>query len=519
MTDVQLAAIAAAKRLVEDLAFYAEKCLKIRPKAGGLVPLRLNRVQRAIHERLEEQRRRTGRVRAIILKARQPGCSTYISARFYHRVTTGAGLKAFILTHRDRATAALFSISRRFHDHCPSPLKQKTRAANANEIAFGALDSSIEVGTAKAEGVGRADTINLFHGSEVAFWARADEHMAGILQAIPNADGTEVILESTANGLANLFHKMWKAAERGEGPYQPIFLPWFWHEEYEEPAPEGWHPPEAFAEYADLHDLTPDQTYWAWQKNAELAISLSLSPDEICWRFRQEYPATPDEAFQAGDHESFIPANLVVKARAATAPDQTKAPLVLGVDSGRHHDRTKIIDRRGRCAGHLVDETLTGDEMEVAGKLARLIDLHKPVKVYMDVTGGYGAGAYDRLKEKGYSDIVVPVNFGAKATDDRQYANKRAEMWGLLRDWLNDPGGADIIDDDELHGDLCAPGYHFTSSDQVRLEPKDKIKARLGRSPDKGDAVALTFAERLRPARPSYALASKADSRYSPHNW
>ncbi len=73
-------------------------------------------------------------------------------------------------------------------------------------MVFDALDSGYRVGTAGTEGVGRSETIQYFHGSEVAYWKNADSHMSGILQAVPEEDGTEIILESTANGIGGLFY-------------------------------------------------------------------------------------------------------------------------------------------------------------------------------------------------------------------------------------------------------------------------------------------------------------------------
>ena len=74
------------QRLKGNFPHYAAKCLKIRPKKGGLIPLDLNRVQEFIHNKSEQQTKKTGKVRALILKARQPGCSTYVEGRFYWRV-------------------------------------------------------------------------------------------------------------------------------------------------------------------------------------------------------------------------------------------------------------------------------------------------------------------------------------------------------------------------------------------------------------------------------------------------
>src|SRR5262249_59037905 len=93
-------------------------------------------------------------------------------------------------------------------------------------------DSGYKVGTAGTKAVGRSSTIQLFHGSEVAFWPFADTHAAGILQAVPNEDNTEIILESTANGIGNFFHQAWRDAEAGKNDYIAIFVPWFWQEEY-----------------------------------------------------------------------------------------------------------------------------------------------------------------------------------------------------------------------------------------------------------------------------------------------
>ncbi len=101
------------RRLKGDFTHYAAKCLKIRPKQGGLIPFELNAVQRIIHERLECQLAETGKVRALILKARQPGCSTYIEGRDYWKVTHREGVRAFILTHKQEATDNLFGMAER----------------------------------------------------------------------------------------------------------------------------------------------------------------------------------------------------------------------------------------------------------------------------------------------------------------------------------------------------------------------------------------------------------------------
>jgi hypothetical protein len=93
----------------------------------------------------------------------------------------------------------------------------------------------------------------------------------------------------------------------------------------------------------------------------------------------------------------------------------------------------------------------------------------------------------------GYAKTVVGVNFGVRAMDPTRYFNLRAEMWGKVHDWIVDQP-CDIPDTDSLHQDLCGPLYSYTSARQIKLELKEDMAKRGLRSPDEGDALALTFA-------------------------
>ncbi len=510
------------QRLKDDFPHYAARCLRIRPKTGGLRSFELNGVQRRLHARIEAQRARRGRVRVLVLKARQPGVSTYVAGRFFWRVTHSPGLHAFILTHRNQATDNLFAIAKRFQEHCPAPVRPTLGSSNAKELRFSDLDSGYRVGTASAAGVGRSETIQCFHGSEVAFWPRAEEHAAGILQAVPDADGTEVILESTANGLGGVFYDLCRAAERGEGDFELVFIPWFWHADYRRPPPDNWVPPAAFLAYERLHGLGRPQTYWAYAKNRELAVALAADPEALCWKFHQEYPATAQDAFQSGGGDSLIASDLVLRARRQELPAPGPGtPLVLGVDVARGGaDKTRILDRQGRRYGHRVNRTLAcPDLMQVAGILAAEIERLRPDRVFIDATGGYGAAVYDRLKELGFRGLVSAVEFGGRARDPEAFANRRAEIWAALRDHLREPGGCDLVDDEELHRHLCAPGYSFDSSGRLLLERKEEIKKRLGFSPDAGDAAALTHAEPLRRRDGPRTRPPRAEGDYRVHGW
>ena len=225
------------RRLRDDFEHYAPRCLKIRSKAGKIEPFELNKAQKHIHACIEEQKRLTGKVRVLILKGRQQGASTYTEGRFYWLVSHRKGVRSFILTHEAESTAALFEMAERYHEHCPSLVKPSTGSSNAKELVFDRLDSGYKVGTAGNKAVGRGTTLQFFHGSEVAFWPHAAEHAKGVMQAIPDADDTEVVLESTANGIGNYFHQQWQAAEAGDSEYLAIFVPWFWQPEYRKAVP------------------------------------------------------------------------------------------------------------------------------------------------------------------------------------------------------------------------------------------------------------------------------------------
>lgn len=487
------AQLQALSLLRTDFPRYAAECLKIRTKSGKIEPLQLNRAQRYVHERLEEQRESTGKVRALLLKARQQGFSTYIGGRYYWRSSLSRGLRVFILTHEQDATDNLFEMVGRYHDH--SPLKPSTGASSAKELLFDKLDSGYSVGTAGSKAVGRSKTVQLFHGSEVAFWPNAPTHFAGVVQAIPDLPGTEIVLESTANGIGGEFHERWQQAEAGIGDYIAIFVPWFWSDEYRRPAVVGFRLDDEEQAYAEAHGLDLEQMTWRRAKIAELKDPML---------FKQEYPATADEAFQTTGHDAFIKPELVLRARKSDL--KGVGPLVGGGDPARFgNDRFSLAWRRGRKVEEVQSKTKL-DTVQGANWIRAEIDTRQPKKVFVDM-GGMGAGTVDILHSWGapYDRIVVGVNFGGaprkppKLDENKKPLpgplNRRAEMWDDSRDWLEDDLGADVPDRDSIQADACGPGYRYNVNQMLVLEAKEDMIKRGVRSPDEWDAIALTFAE------------------------
>lgn len=478
-----------ARKLKDDFKYYAKRNLKIRSKNGQIVPLILNEAQEYAHSVIEGQRSKTGRVRVLILKGRQQGMSTYTEGRFYHKTTWRKGVQAFILTHEQQATDNLFSMVSRYHEN--SHTQPSTARASTKELYFDKLDSGYKVGTAGTKGVGRSSTIQYFHGSEVAFWPNADEHVTGIFQAIPDAPDTEVILESTANGIGNLFHKMWQRAESGQSEFKAIFIPWYWQSEYCKEVPDGFKLDQEEEAYKSAYNLTDCQMVWRRSKiYDDFHGDLSL--------FRQEYPATSTEAFMVSGEDSFISPDLVVGARKSKIEEDYGAKI-LGVDPARFgNDLMAFCFRQGRKV-HWFKTFSKKDTMEAVGLIAKEIRENQFDAVFIDI-GGLGVGIYDRLIELGHRK-VYPVNFGSKATDDETYLNKRAEIWGEVKNWLKSLP-VSVPDDDELHSDLISPRYSYDSMQRIKLEKKEEMRKRGVRSPDKGDALALTFSEPVAPPPP-----------------
>lgn len=328
------------------------------------------------------------------------------------------------------------------------------------------------------------------HNSEVAFYKHADEHAKGIMQAVPNVNNTEIIIESTANGVGDWFHQMWQAAEAGISDYIAIFTPWFWKDEYRRELREGFQRTAQEDELQELYGLDDNQLMWRRMKIVDLSVN-GADGEKF---FMQEYPNNATEAFQMSGEDSFIKSDIVMKARNQNKYNSLErvGPLLIGVDPARFgDDRTAIIRRQGRVAFGL-ESYIKKDTMEIAGRVHSIILSENPTKVFIDVVG-LGAGVYDRLKELGHGDKIVAVNSANSALDDAHYANKRAEMWGLGKQWLLDEP-VQMPDTNSLHADLCSAKYKADSKGRILIESKADMKKRGVRSPDEADALLLTFA-------------------------
>ena len=226
---------------------------------------------------------------------------------------------------------------KRFYERLPEDVRPATGTFNAETLLFN-NDSGYVVSVATLDGAGRSATAQLLHASGAAFWPDLETQIASLFQIVPDVDGSEAIIESTANGY-NDFHKLWRLAEAGASEWLPIFLPWSLDPAYRK---------------------KPDEDFAISAEETELKVLYSLDDEQLAWRrakqqqlgerLPQEFPLIASEAFISSTFDSFIPPALVIKARKERIEEDNFGwGLIVGVDpAGMGPDRTSIAWRRGR---------------------------------------------------------------------------------------------------------------------------------------------------------------------------
>jgi hypothetical protein len=210
-------------------------------------------------------------------------------------------------------------------------------------------------------------------------------------------------------------------------------------------------------------------------------------------RVRGEFP-------RAGSNQ-FIPSDTVHKARKRTTLPTEGVPKILAVDVARFGtNRTVPALRQGRYMRALAKwRGLSTDQ--TTERVIKLIEEHKPDAVVID-EDGIGGAVVDQLRARDYDrrfgrNILYGFRGGMPANDDRQYFNRRSEVWDKLRKFLADE--ADIDDDPEVEAELTGPEYGLDKHGRFMLEKKEDMEKRGLESPDIGDAYAMTFAVSVNP--------------------
>lgn len=486
---------------------YMEKCLKVVAKDSSLVPFKLNFAQEIIHAKVQNQLNEHRLVRALVLKARKQGASTYIGGRFYTKTRLWKYRRAVVMAHVKDSSKDLFTMVQNFHKNDPMALMADR--ASAQEFKF-SNESSYAVATAGSGETGRGATPTLAHLSEAAFYPNPEKTFAGFVNSIPMADGTEVVVESTANGIGNEFHQRWVRAEAGIADetagvtFIPIFIPWYVSPEYRLPAPTGFQlrgEPEGDGlpserDIAEMYDLDMDQMAWR-RFYVEQQLNGNIQ------NFMQEFPSTAQEAFQTTGLELFVKPVYVQRAR-KREDIQPHGPKILGVDpAGLGGDKFMITLRQGHVVHWQTGRVGVEPGEEQVEWVADIMRTEGVDRCNIDYSGGWGTSLLAGMKERHpkLAEKCFPVDFGSKSQSKQVNPhkpgprNRRAEMYLRARTWLELPEGVSIPDEDVLQSDLGAIAARISGqTTDLVLESKVDIKNRLGRSPDAADSFVLTFA-------------------------
>ena len=273
---------------------YIEEYVKIRDKKSKIIPLKFNEPQLQYYNIIKEQKEKHKPVRIIILKARQMGFSTATEGIFFKETVTKPNINTAIVAHKEDSTTNLFNMSKLMYNELPDAIKPEKKASNAKELVFNnkqgtGLNSKIKCMTAGGEGIGRSDTINNLHLSELAFWTGdKKETLTGLLQAVPNTSDTMIVIESTANGF-EYFKELWDKAVAGENDFIPLFIGWNKLQEYQMTYT-GFELTKEEKELQKLYGVTLEQLTWRrW------CIANNCGGD--IEQFKQEYPINSEEAF------------------------------------------------------------------------------------------------------------------------------------------------------------------------------------------------------------------------------
>lgn len=273
---------------------YIEEYVKIRDKKSKIIPLKFNEPQLQYYNIIKQLKEQNKPVRIIILKARQMGFSTATEAIFFKETVTKSNIHTAIVAHKEDSTTNLFNMSKLMYNELPDAIKPEKKASNAKELVFNnkygtGLNSKIKCMTAGGEGIGRSDTINNLHLSELAFWTGdKKETLTGLLQAVPNTPDTMIVIESTANGF-EYFKELWDKAVAKENDFVPFFIGWNKLKEYQMPYT-GFELTKEEKELQKLYKVSLEQLTWRrW------CIANNCGGD--IEQFKQEYPINPEEAF------------------------------------------------------------------------------------------------------------------------------------------------------------------------------------------------------------------------------
>jgi hypothetical protein len=312
-----------------DFRYWAERYAVIVKESGdaeSLFPLWesqelfLARVAQLEHERFEQQH--PDGILINVLKARQLGLSSLAEMILTHRITTQTSVRGLVAADTQDQSRYMFSMTELAVERLPWWIRPPLIVHQTGDLLQFATDSVLRTAWGKSSrgglqdkgkvkgNIGRGRTTGILHLSELSTWERPEQIDDGLMPGVPRRSRTFCVFESTAKGRHDWWHEHWLRAERGDGRFTNVFIPWYIvRDKYWLPVPSGWEPSDTTKQHAEevertsplylmgkTHRLRPEQLYWyeverrAWESEDSLDFNIH--------KFMEEFPATPDTAFQ-----------------------------------------------------------------------------------------------------------------------------------------------------------------------------------------------------------------------------
>lgn len=281
-------------RCERDFDYLAKTYLRFKSKQIiGFPTLKLNAVQRELHARVQDQWKRTGKIRQVIGKSRQVGSSTYWRAQSFSRTAFHDHINALLVAHSEPDAMELFQLDTGFYDALPKPLQPVLKYRSKSKMEFTNRNSKLLVNHAQNMNVGASQMNHIVHLTEVSRYPNAQEIQASLFPSISSAKGENcsvVAIESTSHFGGTWFKDFAEEAMKGQNEYEFFFVPWYMHEDYQLPVPHGFEPT---GEEKDLLHRYPKLTYanlvWYRLERSKYATNLIV--------FQQEFPFSWKESW------------------------------------------------------------------------------------------------------------------------------------------------------------------------------------------------------------------------------
>jgi hypothetical protein len=319
--------------LQKDNKLYFGRALKIKNKDAEIVNFTTNDSQNRLLDIIDEHYNKYPHPKTrptlyiVILKARQQGMSTATEGLFFKGISMGLQndtpyhKNAMIISYDEDSAKVINEMSDRFYQYLPKDIKPMRRPSRGKGVLLEnptnnqdefernpGLQSKFLIETAKNLYAGSSYTLNYVHISELSKWDKPSETMKSLMQSVPGYNGI-VIVESTANGSGDYFHKMWNQAEASENSFVPLFLSWMDHKEYQKPFENDKEEinlintlDDEEKQLIDLHGATHEQLNWRRDTIKNKCQHETMDPVDV---FHQEYPTTAEEAFLTSGRPRF----------------------------------------------------------------------------------------------------------------------------------------------------------------------------------------------------------------------